>query len=340
MPKVLLTGGAGFIGTHIAAALIERGFDPLIVDNFSNANPSVAMALGEVVGGAVEIHDVDCRDTEELVRLVELQGGVSGIIHLAAFKAVGESVRNPLKYYDNNLASMVSVLRVAERFPESAFVLSSSCTVYGQPETPFVTEETPLGNPHNPYGYTKQACERILSDFVAASENARGIILRYFNPIGAHPSGKIGEWPLGVPDNLVPYLTQTAVGIRDHLTVFGSDYDTPDGTCIRDFIHVCDLADAHIAALELALNAEAQTCEVFNIGTGRGHSVKELIDTFKNETGVDIDVRYGHRRAGDVSAIYANVDKAEKILGWKAERSLGDALRDAWNWQQTLSSKP
>lgn len=338
MPKVLLTGGAGFIGTHIAVALIEKGFDPLIVDNFSNSHPKVAEGLGELVGGTVQIHDVDCRNTEELLRLVELEGGVAGIIHLAAFKAVGESVKNPLKYYDNNLASMVSVLRIAERYPESAFVLSSSCTVYGQPETPVVTEKTPLANPQNPYGYTKRVCERILSDFVGASEMARGIILRYFNPIGAHPSGLIGEWPLDVPNNLVPYLTQTAAGIRDHLTVFGNDYDTPDGTCIRDFIHVCDLADAHIAALELALNAKAQTCEIFNIGTGRGQSVKELVDTFKEVTDIDLNVRHGDRRPGDVAAIYANVDKAEKLLGWKAEHNLRDALRDAWNWQQTLSS--
>ena len=338
MPKVLLTGGAGFIGTHIAAALIEKGFDPLIIDNFSNSHPMVAEGLGKLVGDALQIHDVDCRNTEEMLRLAEREGGLSGIIHLAAFKAVGESVKHPLKYYDNNLASMVSVLRLAERYPESAFVLSSSCTVYGQPETPFVTEKTPLANPQNPYGYTKQVCEHILQDFVAASEKARSVILRYFNPIGAHPSGLIGEWPLDVPSNLVPYLTQTAAGIRNQLTVFGNDYETPDGTCIRDFVHVCDLADAHIAALELARKAKARTCEVFNIGTGRGHSVKELIDTFKEVAGVDPDVRYGPRREGDVAAIYANVDKAKKRLGWKAEHSLGDALRDAWNWQQTLSS--
>lgn len=338
MAKILLTGGAGYIGCHIAAALIEKGYEPLIVDDFSNSDPDVARGLSELTGREVRIHELDCRNFEALSRLVADEGGVAGIIHLAAYKAVGESVSNPLKYYDNNVGTMISVLKIARENPDVALVLSSSCTVYGQPDTPEVDEESPL-MPYSPYGRTKLMSENMMRDYLDSSDSSRGVILRYFNPIGAHPSALIGELPLGVPDNLVPYITQTAAGLRDELVIFGNDYDTTDGTCVRDFIHVCDLADSHIAALERALSIPAKRCEVYNIGTGRGHSVRELVELFIREMGCTLRVRYGPRRSGDVRAIFANVDKAGRHLDWRARYSLGEALKHAWNWQQRLSSK-
>ncbi|NNE55684.1 MAG: UDP-glucose 4-epimerase GalE, partial [Flavobacteriales bacterium] len=266
-------------------------------------------------------------------------GPFDGVIHFAAYKAVGESVKEPLKYYHNNVGSLVVLLQTMQNHGVTNLVFSSSCTVYGQPETLPVTEKSPLQEAASPYGYTKQVCERILLDLgKGSSVNLKSVLLRYFNPIGAHPSGAIGELPLGPPENLVPYITQTAAGIRDSLTVFGDDYNTSDGTCVRDYIHVVDLAAAHVAALAKAASLEGSSA-IFNLGTGRGNSVKEVIDTFEEVSGEKLNYTLGPRRPGDVEQIYASVDLAEKELGWSCQYELSDALKHAWNWQKTLKLK-
>ncbi|MEM9053002.1 MAG: UDP-glucose 4-epimerase GalE [Bacteroidota bacterium] len=260
----------------------------------------------------------------------------SPLVHLAAFKAVGESVENPSKYYDNNIGSMGAILRIAEKLSVDHFVFSSSCTVYGSPEKAEVTESTPMGDAYSPYGYTKQVGERMIKDLVNARVKTKFVSLRYFNPIGAHPSSHIGELPLGRPNNLVPFLCQTAAGLREELTLFGNDYNTPDGTCVRDYIHVCDIATAHVKALKYMTEPDSPKHDVFNIGTGKGNSVKEIIDTFKEVNEIEFKVTQGPRRPGDVDAIFANTQKAQTVLGWNPEYSLADALRHAWNWQKTL----
>lgn len=336
MKKILLTGGAGYIGSHIAVALVENGFYPVIVDNLSNSHESVVHAISELAGIKVRFYQADCSDTTALRSIFKAEGEISGIIHLAAFKSVSESAAKPLDYFDNNLGAMASILRVMLESKTTNFVFSSSCTVYGDADEQPVTEKTPLKEAFNPYGYTKQVCERMMRDLQYAHPGLKQVSLRYFNPIGAHPSGKIGELPLGKPNNLIPFITQVAAGIRDKLTVFGDDYNTPDGTCIRDFIHVVDLAEAHIAALkQMILNTSPQL-DVFNLGTGTGVSVKEVIAIFEDVNQVGVNVEYGPRREGDVEYIYADARKAAEGLGWKTKYTTRDALRDAWNWQKNL----
>lgn len=338
--NILVTGGAGFIGSHTAVALVEAGFTPVILDDFSNSQPSVLQGLRDILGHEPHCYAENCHNPDTLRRIFR-EKNIGGVIHFAAFKAVGESMEQPLKYYDNNLGSLVALLQVMLEEGVPNLIFSSSCTVYGTPEQLPVTEETPVQPAASVYGNTKQIGEEILHDTVRSVHDTaaalRVVSLRYFNPIGAHPSARIGELPLGVPNNLVPFITQSAAGLRPPLTVHGGDYDTPDGTGIRDYIHVMDLAEAHVAAMQLLLNKpETAYYDVFNVGTGQGHSVLELIRTFEEVSGQTLRYEIGPRRAGDVPAVYADVTKAAAQLGWLAHRSLREALEDAWRWQQGL----
>ena len=337
---VVVTGGAGFIGSHTVVELIGAGYEPIIVDDFSNSQRSVLEGLEAILGRKIPCHAIDCNDTDALRFVFESEGPIKGVIHFAAFKAVGDSVARPLAYYRNNVGSLITLMEVMQQFDVRDLVFSSSCTVYGQPDTLPVTEETPCKPAASPYGHTKQICESIIGDAVRAKLPLRTAVLRYFNPIGAHPSGRIGELPLGVPDNLVPFITQTAAGIRDSLTLFGDDYETPDGSCIRDYIHVVDLAAAHVKSLQWLDTQDAPSMsELFNVGTGGGRSVLEVIAAFERASGRSVKYRVGERRPGDIVQIYADVSKAERVLQWKAERSMDDAMRDAWNWQLALAGK-
>lgn len=335
MKKILLTGGTGYIGSHIAVALAREGYRPVVADNFSRSDRRMIERIRELCGCEVPVYNADCRDIAALRNLRDREGHLDGVIHLAAFKSVGESVRKPAAYFDNNIGSMsvLSAFITESKIPH--FVFSSSCTVYGVPEVREVTEETPFGKAFSPYGFTKQACERLTQDLVRAEPWIKAVSLRYFNPIGAHPSGRLGEFPGGIPDNLVPYIAQTASGQREALTVFGEDYDTPDGSCVRDYVHVCDVAEAHVRALAYVADAP-HSPEVFNIGTGKGYSVKEIIDIFSRVNNVPLKVIQGARRPGDVDAIYANVDKASDVLGWKSTYKVEEALKHAWEWQKSL----
>lgn len=334
MKKVLVTGGAGFIGSHTVVELISAGYEPVIIDNLCNSNISMLDGIEAITGKSVPFFKIDCTDLNAMSALFNEQGPFLGVIHFAAFKAVGESVAKPLAYYHNNINSTRVVLECMTQFNVHNLVFSSSCTVYGQPKENPVSEQTAWMNASSPYGYTKQVCERMISD-TSKGSNLSSVLLRYFNPIGAHPSGLIGELPLGVPENLIPYITQTAAGLRTHLTIFGNDYNTPDGTCIRDYIHVVDLAKAHVAALAWLEN-QKPTCEVFNLGSGNGNSVKEVVDTFQEINQVPVNVVSGARRPGDVEQIYASADKAKNMLNWQCELTLADALKDAWTWQLKL----
>lgn len=335
-PKILVTGGAGFIGSHTVVALIEAGFEPVIVDNFSNSEHSVLDGLRTILGRDVICHNVDCNDADAMNQIFATEA-LTGVIHFAAYKAVGESVQQPLKYYQNNLGSTTLLLELMPKYQVQNLVFSSSCTVYGQPEKLPVTEETPRLPAQSPYGNTKSICEDIIRDTVKAVSPLKALALRYFNPIGAHPSALIGELPRGIPGNLVPFITQTAAGLRESLTVFGDDYNTPDGTCIRDFIHVMDLAEAHVQALQwLGRANEGSVYDIFNIGSGQGSTVLEVIKTFEDVSGVKLNYSLGPRRPGDVEQIYAEVTKANHDLDWKTRRSLAEALTDAWRWQQKL----
>ncbi len=333
--NILVTGGAGFIGSHTVVALTEAGFTPVIIDDFSNSQASVLDGLHQILGHEVRSYAENCHDADTLRRIFKKEK-IGGVIHFAAYKAVGESMEQPLKYYDNNLGSLITLLQVMLEIGVSNLIFSSSCTVYGDPDTLPVTEETPVQPAMSVYGNTKQVGENILRDTAAAGEAVKIISLRYFNPIGAHPSALIGELPLGVPSNLVPFMMQSAAGLRPALTIFGDDYDTADGTCVRDFIHVMDLAEAHVAALQMLLkNTASSHYDVFNIGTGHGNTVMELIRTFEEVSGESLAYGIGARRAGDVPAVYADVTKATEQLYWSARRSLREALVDAWRWQQT-----
>ncbi len=339
MDKILLTGGAGFIGSHIAVALAGKGFTPILIDNFSHSQRHIPGRIEKLAGKKITFYELDCRDHRGLLDIAKKEGPIDGVIHLAAFKAVGESVANPMKYYDNNLGCMNALMRVILEMGIPHFVFSSSCTVYGMPdEGAAVDESSPFGDPYSPYGYTKQACERIMKDVAGLSNGLKQISLRYFNPIGAHPSGKIGELPLGKPNNLVPYMCQAAAGLRSELVVFGRDYPTSDGTCERDYIHVCDLAEAHIRAMEHLLDTDKRL-DAFNVGAGKAHSVQEIIHTFSEVNQVELPLVYGDRRPGDVAAIYARVDKAQRVLGWKTRYSVRDALQHAWQWQLRLQEE-
>ena len=336
MTKILVTGGAGYIGSHAVVELVQAGFQPIIVDDFSNSQESVLAGLEAILGTSVPIYRIDCGDAAALRGVFRAEPDVAGVIHFAAFKAVGESVQKPLAYYQNNLGSLLTLLAVMPEFGVEALVFSSSCTVYGIPDALPVTEATPTKKATSPYGATKQMAEDILTD-VAAAGGLRTILLRYFNPIGAHESAKIGELPLGVPNNLVPFITQTAAGIRERLTIFGDTYDTPDGTNIRDYIHVVDLAKAHIMAVRRLLEKEAsEAVEPFNVGTGHGNSVLEVVQTFERVTGQKLNYVVGPARPGDVPAIYADATKAAEVLGFKTETSLADSLASSWKWQQSL----
>ncbi|MVM39437.1 UDP-glucose 4-epimerase GalE [Spirosoma sp. HMF3257] len=336
-PKILVTGGAGFIGSHTVVSLVEAGFEPVIIDDFSNSERSALAGLRAILGRDVTCYAVDCNDAAAMDDIFQKETPL-GVIHFAAYKAVGESVAKPLKYYRNNLDPLLLLLELMPKHNVKNLVFSSSCTVYGQPEELPVTEETPRLPAQSPYGNTKSIGEDILRDAVRAQIPVKVMALRYFNPIGAHPSAQIGELPLGVPANLVPFITQTAAGIRSSLTVYGDDYNTPDGTCIRDYIDVMDLADAHVQALrKLNEDTTEASYDVINIGTGRGETVLSVIKTFEEATDVKVNYVIGPRRPGDVEQVYADVSKANNVLGWTARRSLAESLRDAWQWQQKIS---
>lgn len=342
--KILVTGGAGYIGSHTVVELAAANFTPIIIDNFSNADKGVLVALEKITGKSIQLYEGDCTDPTFMEKVFSVEKDISGVIHFAAYKAVGESVQKPLKYYENNVYSLILLLKMMQKSGVKNLVFSSSCTVYGEPDQLPVTEESPKKPAQSPYGNTKQICEEIIEDLckkeVKDNPGLKAISLRYFNPIGAHPSSLIGELPLGVPNNLVPFVTQTAAGLRDQVTVFGNDYNTADGTCIRDYIHVVDLAKAHVKALDyLKEQANEIFYDIFNVGTGQGNSVKELIDTFEKVSGQKLNYKMGSRRSGDVEKVYANVGKVEDLLKWKAEFSLEDSLRDSWNWQKHITHR-
>lgn len=337
--KILVTGGAGFIGSHTVVELYLAGYEPVIVDNFSNSDSGIIARIASLCKAELTVHRADCCMESEMSQVFEAHK-FAGVIHFAALKAVGESVEKPLTYFQNNIDSMLILLKMMEKHHVSDLVFSSSCTVYGNPDSLPVTELSPIKPAGSPYGYTKQVCEQAIHYQTKAAKNLRSVLLRYFNPIGAHPSGLIGELPLGVPNNLIPYITQTAAGLRTELKIFGNNYPTADGTCIRDYIHVVDLAKAHVSALRWLSSKNDSVVEVFNIGTGHGNSVKEVVDAFESVSTESLNYTFAERRAGDVPAIYANAEKAENVLNWKSELSLEDALRDAWNWQQGLKNNP
>jgi UDP-glucose 4-epimerase len=338
MSKILVTGGAGYIGSHTVVELAQAGYEPIIIDNFSNSEESALGGIKAILGHDVPCHRIDCGDAEALRQVFKTEGNIAGVIHFAAFKAVGESVQKPLAYFHNNVGSLITLLQVMKDEGVENLVFSSSCTVYGVPDQLPVTEATPTKPANSPYGRTKQMCEDIVHDAAAAPDNkVHTILLRYFNPIGAHDSAKIGELPLGVPNNLVPFITQTAAGLREKLTIFGNDYDTSDGTNVRDYIHVVDLAKAHIVAVQRLLDRKAsEVVETFNVGTGHGNSVLEVVTTFEEASGQRLNYAIGPRRPGDVPAIYADATKSAEVLGFKTTTSLRDSLASAWKWQQAL----
>jgi len=336
MKKILVTGGAGFIGSHTVVELHNAGYEPVIIDNYNNSNPGVLEGIKAITGKSFTFYEGDCNDPT-IFKTIFAEHKIDGIIHFAAYKAVGESVANPLKYYYNNIHSLVNLLENMLATKVNNLVFSSSCTVYGQPDKLPVTEDAPVKLAESPYGNTKQVSEEIIKDTCFANKDLRAISLRYFNPIGAHPSAEIGELPLGVPSNLVPFITQTAIGLREKLTVFGNDFNTPDGSCVRDYIHVVDLAKAHVKAFELLDKKENGHYDFFNIGTGNGSSVLEVVNTFERISNQKLNYSIGSRRAGDVEKVYAAIDKSSKLLGWKTELSLEKALEDAWRWQKKIN---
>ncbi|MCT8338876.1 UDP-glucose 4-epimerase GalE [Flavobacteriaceae bacterium TK19130] len=336
MKKILVTGGLGYIGSHTVVALQQAGYETIIVDNLSNSSLNVLGGIARITNISPTFERLDLRYKAEVADFFKRHSDIEGVIHFAASKAVGESVEKPLYYYENNIHTLVYVLQECVAHGIENIIFSSSCTVYGQPETLPITETAPTQAAASPYGNTKQISEEILID-TCAVENMNAISLRYFNPIGAHKSAEIGELPIGVPQNLVPYITQTAAGIREKLSVFGDDYDTPDGSCIRDYIHVMDLAEAHVVAMERLLdNKNEEKYEMFNVGTGRGSSVFEVIEAFEKGTGENLDYAVVDRRPGDVTAVYADTSKANKVLGWKAKRTMEEALASAWKWEQKV----
>ncbi len=335
--KILVTGGTGFIGSHTVVELTNSGYEALIVDNLSNSRISVLDGIEQITGKRPLFENFDLCDLGKLQAFCRKYPGIRAIIHFAALKAVGESVEKPLEYYSNNLISMINVLQIMREFSIPALVFSSSCTVYGQPDSLPVTESSPIKPANSPYGNTKQVSEEIIHETILANPGLRAISLRYFNPIGAHSSALIGELPLGIPQNLVPYITQTAIGIRDELRVFGHDYDTPDGTGIRDYIYVVDLARAHVVAIKRLLTAiNKNPYEVFNLGTGKGLSVLEVIHAFENATGQTVRYRLHPRRPGDTSCVYADTTLANQELGWKAEAGNDEIFLSAWNWEKHI----
>jgi UDP-glucose 4-epimerase len=333
--KILVTGGTGYIGSHTVVELINNGYDTVIIDNLSNSERSVLDGIREITGVTPSFVQSDLCDRESLQQFFKGEKGISAIIHFAASKSVGESVRNPLKYYYNNLVSLGNLMEEMLAYEIPCLVFSSSCTVYGQPDTLPVSETSPVKPAASPYGNTKQISEEMIRDTIQSSPGFHSISLRYFNPIGAHSSGLIGELPLGEPENLVPYVTQTAYGIRSRLNVFGNDYHTPDGSAIRDYLHVVDLARAHVVAVERMISLkQEEPFEIFNLGAGKGYSVLEMIKTFEEATGVKVNHQITNRRPGDVEQVWADTEKANHILGWKAKSTLSEALSTAWKWEQ------
>jgi len=340
MSKILVTGGTGYIGSHTVVELISEGFEVVIVDNLSNSKKNVLDGIERITGVRPFFKQIDLRSKRKMASFLKKQTDIEAIIHFAAYKAVGESVMQPLKYYHNNILSLINLLSLMLDYSIPNMVFSSSCTVYGQPDHLPVTEDAPVKEASSPYGNTKQIDEEIIRDSVAAFDKLKCIALRYFNPIGAHSSALIGELPVGVPNNLVPFMTQTAIGIREQLSVFGDDYHTPDGSCIRDYIHVVDLAKAHVAAVRRLLeNKNKANFEMFNLGTGQGVSVFELIKVFEKVSGVKLNYKIVSRRAGDTEQVWADTTLANKELGWKAKSTLEETLQSAWDWETNLKRR-
>ncbi len=335
--KILVTGGLGFIGSHTVVALQQQGFEVVIIDNLSNSSIDVLAGIIKITEITPEFENIDLRNKEAVEDFFERHDNVSGVIHFAASKAVGESVENPLLYYENNLSTLIYILQQLSKKDNANFIFSSSCTVYGQADSLPINENAPIKEAMSPYGNTKQIGEEIIKDTCKVHPNLSAISLRYFNPIGAHPSTEIGELPIGTPQNLVPFITQTAIGKREQLSVFGNDYPTSDGTCVRDYIHVMDLAKAHVVALQkLMAGASKANYDVFNLGTGKGNSVLEVIESFQRSTGKKLPYKIVDRREGDITAAYADTHKANSILNWRAEHSLDEALESAWKWEKKV----
>lgn len=339
MAKILVTGGTGFIGSHTVVELHQAGYEVIIVDDFSNSNPKILKQLETIIGVKPEFVELDLCDELKVREFVAANTDITGVIHFAAFKAVGESVQQPLRYYRNNFYSLMNVLNAFDSKVD--FVFSSSCTVYGQPDKLPVTEAAAVKKAESPYGNTKQIAEEILAETCAVTPDLFVTSLRYFNPVGAHASALIGELPIGVPQNLVPFITQSAIGKRGQITVYGDDYNTPDGSAVRDYIHVVDLAKAHVAAIKrLESKAATSNYEIFNLGTGKGSSVLEIIHAFEESTGEKLNYAIGPRREGDIEQVYGDVTKAANDLGWKAELDIKEMMRSAWNWEKYLKDNP
>ena len=338
MAKILVTGGCGFIGSHTLVDLVENGYEVISVDDNSRSTSAMLKGVEKITGKPIKNYKVDLCNFDDTFAIFEENRDIKGIIHFAAFKAVGESVQKPLMYFENNLTSLINLLKCAQDFKTPWFVFSSSCTVYGEPDTPIVTEESPIKQAASPYGATKQMGEQILAEFQKAN-NTKVVLLRYFNPVGAHPSTLIGELPVGKPQNLVPAITQTAIGKLPKMTVFGNDYSTRDGSNVRDYIHVSDIAHAHTLAIKfLEEQRNQKDLEVFNLGTGNGVTVLEAIKSFEKVSGVKLNYEIGPRRPGDIVAIYANNDKAKKVLGWQPKYTLDEMMSTAWKWEQRLKT--
>lgn len=340
MKKIVVTGGLGFIGSHTVVELQNSGFEVVIIDNLSNSSEDVLPRIVNITGKRPIFEKFDLRDKQAVIDFFKRHQDIEGMIHFAASKAVGESVEKPLLYYENNLTTLVYLLQELSKLKKAHFIFSSSCTVYGQADELPITENAPVKKAESPYGNTKQIGEEIIADTCKVTPHLQAISLRYFNPIGAHPSAEIGELPIGVPQNLVPFITQTGIGLREKLSVFGGDYPTPDGTCIRDYIHVVDLAKAHVVALQRLLESKnTENYEVFNVGTGTGSSVLEVINSFERVSGEKLNYQIVGRRAGDITAAYANTDRANSVLGWKSKSTLDEAMASAWKWEKKIRKK-
>ncbi|WP_421810800.1 UDP-glucose 4-epimerase GalE [Flagellimonas sp.] len=337
--KILVTGGLGYIGSHTVVELQNEGFEVVVIDNLSNSSIKVLDGIEAITGKKPIFEELDLREKSKVQDFFKRHDDIAGVIHFAASKAVGESMEKPLLYYENNLGVLVYILQELIKKKNTSFIFSSSCTVYGEADNMPITEDAPVKAAESPYGNTKQVGEEVISDTCRVNPNLKAIALRYFNPIGAHPSTQIGELPIGVPQNLVPYITQTGVGLREQLSVFGDDYPTKDGTCIRDYIHVVDLAKAHVIALQRLIQGDNQeNYEVFNLGTGKGSSVLEVIQSFERVSGKSLNYKIEDRRSGDVVQAYANTQKANEVLGWKAKSTLDEAMKSAWDWECKIRS--
>lgn len=336
MDKVIVTGGLGYIGSHTCVSLCENGYLPVIVDNLSNSKMIILERIKKITGRDIPFYQLDCRNKGDLDIVFNNEQNIKSVIHFAAFKSVNESIDQPILYYENNISSLLNIIKCIDENGIDSLIFSSSCTVYGEPDVLPIKESSDLKTPITPYGFSKYVGERIINDWILSSIKNSSVLLRYFNPVGAHSSHLIGELPNGKPNNLVPFVTQSAIGKIGDIIINGNDYDTPDGTCIRDYIHVCDLAYAHVKSIDFSLKNKGTN--IFNIGTGKGTSVKEIIDKFQSINSVRLSYKYGPRRNGDIEKIWANCDRAEKILKWKSSISIDQALFDAWEWEKNLSN--